>query len=40
MAFRIGANWSRFSAAAVISPLLAYEGLTGFFLKAAFPAPS
>ena len=38
MPFQIGTNWSRFSDAAadVISPLLAYEGLTAFFLEAAF----
>lgn len=36
--FQFGANWSRFSDAAanVISPLLAYEGLTAFFLEAGF----
>jgi cytochrome bd ubiquinol oxidase subunit I len=38
MPFQFGTNWSRFSDAAadVISPLLAYEGLTAFFLEAAF----
>ena len=38
MPFQIGTNWSRFSDAAgnVISPLLAYEGLTAFFLEATF----
>jgi cytochrome bd ubiquinol oxidase subunit I len=38
MPFQIGANWSRYSDAAanVIGPLLAYEGLTAFFLEAAF----
>src|SRR5271165_4681452 len=38
MPFQIGTNWSRFSDASadVISPLLAYEGLTAFFLEAAF----
>jgi cytochrome bd ubiquinol oxidase subunit I len=38
MPFQFGANWSRFSDAAanVISPMLAYEGLTAFFLEAAF----
>jgi cytochrome d ubiquinol oxidase subunit I len=38
MPFQIGANWSRFSDATanIISPLLAYEGLTAFFLEAAF----
>jgi cytochrome bd ubiquinol oxidase subunit I len=38
MPFQFGANWSRFSDAAgnVISPLLAYEGLTAFFLEATF----
>jgi cytochrome bd ubiquinol oxidase subunit I len=34
MPFQIGTNWSRFSDAAadVVAPLLAYEGLTAFFL--------
>ena len=38
MPFQFGSNWSRFSDATanVISPLLAYEGLTAFFLEAAF----
>jgi cytochrome d ubiquinol oxidase subunit I len=38
MPFQFGTNWSRFSDVAgdVISPLLAYEGLTAFFLEAAF----
>ena len=38
MPFQIGTNWSRYSDAAadVIGPLLAYEGLTAFFLEAAF----
>jgi cytochrome d ubiquinol oxidase subunit I len=38
MPFQFGTNWSRFSdtAANVISPLLAYEGLTAFFLEATF----
>jgi cytochrome d ubiquinol oxidase subunit I len=38
MPFQFGTNWSRFSDAAadVISPMLAYEGLTAFFLEAAF----
>ena len=38
MPFQFGTNWSRFSDTAgdVISPLLAYEGLTAFFLEAAF----
>jgi cytochrome bd ubiquinol oxidase subunit I len=38
MPFQFGTNWSRFSdaAGAVISPMLAYEGLTAFFLEAAF----
>ena len=36
--FQLGTNWSRFSdnASNVVSPLLAYEGLTAFFLEAAF----
>ncbi|HLK26212.1 MAG TPA: cytochrome ubiquinol oxidase subunit I [Caulobacteraceae bacterium] len=36
--FQFGTNWSRFSDATanVISPLLAYEGLTAFFLEAGF----
>src|SRR6202051_289043 len=38
MPFQIGTNWSRYSDAAanIISPLLAYEGLTAFFLEATF----
>jgi cytochrome d ubiquinol oxidase subunit I len=38
MPFQIGANWSRFadSTANVLGPLLAYEGLTAFFLEASF----
>ena len=38
MPFQFGTNWSRYSDAAgnVISPLLAYEGLTAFFLESAF----
>src|SRR5919199_3478483 len=38
MPFQFGTNWSRFSdaTASVISPMLAYEGLTAFFLEAAF----
>jgi cytochrome bd ubiquinol oxidase subunit I len=38
MPFQIGTNWSRFSdsVANVLSPLFAYEGLTAFFLEAAF----
>ena len=38
MPFQFGTNWSRFSDAAgdIISPLLAYEGLTAFFLESAF----
>jgi cytochrome bd ubiquinol oxidase subunit I len=38
MPFQFGTNWSRFSdvAANIISPLLAYEGLTAFFLEATF----
>jgi cytochrome bd ubiquinol oxidase subunit I len=38
MPFQIGTNWSRYSdtAANIISPLLAYEGLTAFFLEATF----
>jgi cytochrome d ubiquinol oxidase subunit I len=38
MPFQFGTNWSRFSDATanVISPLLGYEGLTAFFLEAAF----
>jgi cytochrome bd ubiquinol oxidase subunit I len=38
MPFQFGTNWSRFSDATadVLSPLLGYEGLTAFFLEAAF----
>jgi cytochrome d ubiquinol oxidase subunit I len=38
MPFQFGTNWSRFSliTANVISPLLAYEGLTAFFLETTF----
>lgn len=38
MPFQFGTNWSRFSDAAanIISPMLAYEGLTAFFLEAGF----
>jgi cytochrome d ubiquinol oxidase subunit I len=38
MPFQFGTNWSRFSDASanIISPLLAYEGLTAFFLEATF----
>src|SRR5271157_5454214 len=38
MPFQIGTNWSRYSddVSNVISPLLAYEGLTAFFLESAF----
>src|SRR5579864_6511368 len=38
MPFQFGTNWSRLSDATgnVISPLLAYEGLTAFFLEATF----
>src|ERR1700684_4063958 len=38
MPFQFVTNWSRFSDATanVLSPLLAYEGLTAFFLEAAF----
>jgi cytochrome d ubiquinol oxidase subunit I len=38
MPFQIGTNWSRFSdiTANVLAPLLAYEGLTAFFLEATF----
>jgi cytochrome d ubiquinol oxidase subunit I len=38
MPFQFGTNWSRFSdsAANVLSPLFAYEGLTAFFLESAF----
>ncbi len=38
MPFQFGTNWSRFTDATadVISPLMAYEGLTAFFLEASF----
>src|SRR5262244_3896520 len=38
MPFQIGTNWSRYADTAgnVLSPLFAYEGLTAFFLEAAF----
>ncbi|WP_428487599.1 cytochrome ubiquinol oxidase subunit I [Rhodopila sp.] len=38
MPFQIGMNWSRYADATanIISPMLAYEGLTAFFLEAAF----
>src|SRR3954468_19198313 len=38
MPFQLGTNWSRFSDATanVLAPLFAYEGLTAFFLEAAF----
>jgi len=38
MPFQFGTNWSEFSAktANVVGPLLAYEGLTAFFLEAGF----
>ncbi len=38
MPFQFGTNWSRFTdaTAAVLSPLLAYEGLMAFFLEASF----
>src|SRR6516165_2613941 len=38
MPFQFGTNWSRYSDASanVLSPLFAYEGLTAFFLEAAF----
>jgi len=38
MPFQFGTNWSRYSddAGNIVSPLLAYEGLTAFFLEAAF----
>src|ERR1700759_1816356 len=38
MPFQFGTNWSRFADTAgnIISPLLAYEGLTAFFLEATF----
>jgi cytochrome d ubiquinol oxidase subunit I len=38
MPFQLGTNWSRFAdtTANIVSPLLANEGLTAFFLEAAF----
>src|SRR6201987_5577727 len=38
MPFQFGTNWSRYSHATanILSPLFAYEGLTAFFLEAAF----
>src|SRR5215467_11842751 len=38
MPFQFGTNWSRYSDAIanVLSPIFAYEGLTAFFLEAAF----
>lgn len=38
MPFQFGTNWSRFADATadILGPLLAYEGLTAFFLEAAF----
>ncbi|TWB24955.1 cytochrome ubiquinol oxidase subunit I [Nitrospirillum bahiense] len=38
MPFQFGTNWSRFTDAVsnVVGPLFAYEGLTAFFLEAAF----
>jgi cytochrome d ubiquinol oxidase subunit I len=38
MPFQFGTNWSRFSddVADIVAPLLGYEGLTAFFLEAAF----
>src|SRR6185312_12006630 len=38
MPFQLGTNWSRFADATanVLSPLFGYEGLTAFFLEAAF----
>lgn len=38
MPFQFGTNWSRFSDATanVLGPLFAYEGITAFFLEAAF----
>jgi len=38
MPFQIGTNWSRYADVTgnVLSPMLAYEGLTAFFLEAAF----
>ena len=38
MPFQFGTNWSRFSdlTADIVGPLMAYEGLTAFFLEAGF----
>lgn len=38
MAFQFGTNWSRYSDATadIVGPLMAYEGLTAFFLEAGF----
>ena len=38
MPFQFGTNWSRFSdpSAEIFGPLMAYEGLTAFFLEAGF----
>lgn len=38
MPFQFGTNWSRYSelAGGVVGPLMGYEGLTAFFLEAAF----
>src|ERR1700722_11728082 len=38
MPFQFGTNWSQYADATanILSPLLAYEGLTAFFLEAAF----
>src|SRR5207244_6213213 len=38
MPFQFGTNWSRFSdlTANIVGPLMAYEGLTAFFLEASF----
>ena len=38
MPFQFGTNWSRYSdmTADIVAPLMAYEGLTAFFLEAAF----
>jgi cytochrome d ubiquinol oxidase subunit I len=38
MPFQFGTNWSRssYATANIISPMLAYEGLTAFFLESAF----
>ena len=38
MPFQFGTNWSRYSeqTAGIVGPLMGYEGLTAFFLEAAF----